>query len=84
MDTEGFHVAIRIELGSGTTVVGDDNWITCIEPEVGELAGGVEILANREVLILVNPPRRVRRVFPVSLPFIKRERRRRVGIPAGK
>jgi len=71
MDTEGFHVAIRIELGSGTAVVGDDNWITCIEPEVGELAGGVETLANPEVLILVNPPRSVRGVFPFSLPFIE-------------
>ena len=70
MDTKGFHVAIQIELGSGTAIMSDDNWITCIEPEVGELAG-VETLTNPEVLILVNPPWSVRGVFPISLPFIK-------------
>jgi hypothetical protein len=69
MDTKGFHVTVRIEFGSGTAILGNHNWITSVQPEVGELAGGVEAFVNPEVLILVDPPWSVRGVFPFSPPF---------------
>ena len=66
MNTKGFHVAVRIEFGSGAAILSNDDWITSVLPETGELAGGVEAFVDSEVLVLVNPPWGVRWVLPLS------------------